>query len=579
MSDVFLHLVNISITASWVVLAILLLRLIFKKAPAALHCCLWGIVGLRLLLPVSLESVFSLIPSAKPLPNDLTVTQTPAINSGFEAVNNAVNPVLQEHLTPAMGDSVNPMQVVMGVSANLWLVGVAAILLYGLVSYLRLRHKVRISLPLKDNIYYCDHIPSPFLLGFIRPRIYLPSDLSEEQWPFVVAHEQAHLRRWDHWWKLLGFILLAVYWFNPLLWLAYVLFCRDIEKACDQRVIRDMDAADRRRYSEALVACSTRQRTALSCPLAFGEVGVKTRVKSVLYYKKPAFWLVVATAVVSIVAAVCLLTDPLGTGDGLIHRIPHTEKEDSETTAVIQSESESENEINSNSKTETTSATTQTPFLDHDYVISFSSAVFDVDGDGKNEHCSIGVGTTSGRFSYTFYAREEGSEVTEYKQPIYTPEPMDVSFHIRKDGTVQLQGLTQNKEHRLYDIGFSNGYITLTEAVPMKAVSPMPLSELELAISQAFGLDQFELTAITIDIVDAPAPSDGILNVRGQYVNNGEEQQWTKTIPIPYSAFIYLYKKDHPYIVYNSTPSDWYPNVVTSLDPNMVGYIYNLIFE
>ena len=311
MSGIFLKLLNLSISASWLVLVVLALRLVLKRAPKWVNVLLWGMVALRLMLPLSIESALSLIPSAETLsPEVVRFDPAPTITSGVEFIDNAVNPSLSESFAAAPLASVNPLYVWTYLAGWVWLIGLAAMLLYALVSYLRLRRRVSASIPLRENIYVCDEVPSPFILGIVRPRIYLPSMLDEAQRGSVLSHERAHLARRDHWWKPLGFALLAVYWFNPLLWLAYTLLCRDIELACDERVLRGMDAGQVKAYSSALLACSVPRRMIAACPLAFGEVGVGARVKNALRYKKPAFWVVAVSVVVCTVVAVCFLTNP-----------------------------------------------------------------------------------------------------------------------------------------------------------------------------------------------------------------------------------------------------------------------------
>ena len=311
MSGIFLKLLNLSISASWLVLVVLALRLVLKRAPKWVNVLLWGMVALRLMLPFSIESALSLIPSAETLsPEVVQFDPAPTITSGVEFIDNAVNPSLSESFAAAPLASVNPLYVWIYLAGWVWLIGLAAMLAYALVSYLRLRRRVSASIPLRESIYVCDEVPSPFILGIVRPRIYLPSALDEAQRGSVLSHERAHLARHDHWWKPLGFALLAVYWFNPLLWLAYTLLCRDIELACDERVLRGMDAGQVKDYSSALLACSVPRRMLAACPLAFGEVGVGARVKNALRYKKPAFWVVAASVTVCVVVAVCFLTDP-----------------------------------------------------------------------------------------------------------------------------------------------------------------------------------------------------------------------------------------------------------------------------
>ena len=311
MAAVFLKLLNLSISASWLVLAVLVLRLISKRAPKWVNVLLWGIVALRLMLPFSVESALSLIPSAETVsPAVVQFDPAPTITSGVNIIDNAVNPSLSEHFAAVPTASVNPLYVWTEIAGWVWLIGLGAMLLYALVSYLRLRRRVSVSLCVRENIYLCDAISSPFILGVVKPRIYLPSGLDEVQRQNVLSHERAHLTRRDHWWKPLGFALLAVYWFNPMLWLAYALLCRDIELACDEQVIRTMDESAVKTYSTVLLACSMPRKAVITCPLAFGEVGVKERVKNALHYKKPAFWVVAASVAVCVIVAVCFLTNP-----------------------------------------------------------------------------------------------------------------------------------------------------------------------------------------------------------------------------------------------------------------------------
>ena len=311
MAAVFLKLLNLSISASWLVLAVLVLRLISKRSPKWMNVLLWGIVALRLVLPFSVESALSLIPSAETVsPAAVQFDPAPTITSGVKIIDNAVNPSLSEHFAAVPTASVNPLYVWTEIAGWVWLIGLGAMLLYALVSYLRLRRRVRVSLPVQDHIYLCDAISSPFILGVVKPHIYLPSGLDEVQRQNVLSHERAHLARRDHWWKPLGFALLAVYWFNPVLWLAYALLCRDIELACDERVIRTMDESAVKTYSTVLLACSMPRKAVITCPLAFGEIGVKERVRNALHYKKPAFWVVAASVAVCVVVAVCFLTNP-----------------------------------------------------------------------------------------------------------------------------------------------------------------------------------------------------------------------------------------------------------------------------
>ncbi len=311
MSDIFIHLLNMSITASYLVLAVILLRLIFKKAPKVVFCFLWILVGLRLIFPFSIESALSLIPTVQTVPQHITTTDSPSIHSGSVYVNQVVNSAIHA-MKPNPWDSVNPMQVFMEVASYVWVAGVVIMLIYSLISYLRLRKKVAPSINTEENIYLCDYISSPFILGVFKPKIYVPSSIDEISLSHVLSHEKSHLKRKDHLWKPLGFLLLSVYWFNPVMWFAYILLCRDIELACDEKVIKEMEKEEIKAYSEALLSCSVSRRAISACPVAFGETGVKGRIKSILNYKKPAFWVIIITVIVSLIITVCFMTNPLG---------------------------------------------------------------------------------------------------------------------------------------------------------------------------------------------------------------------------------------------------------------------------
>ena len=312
MSELFLKIVNMSISASWVVIAVLTLRFCLKKAPKWVNVLLWGIVAVRMVFPFSIESVLSLIPSAETISPTIMMEQSPSVQTGVPALNHVINPVISGSFTPAPGASANPLQIWIPVLAGIWLFGIAALFLYSAVSYWRLRRKVCEAVILRGNIYQSEKVCSPFVLGIIRPKIYLAYHMDSREMDHVIAHEQTHIRRKDHWWKPLGFLLLTTHWFNPLMWLSYILLCRDIELACDEKVIRKMSNEQRADYTQALVACSVDRRLITACPLAFGEIGVKERVKSVMNYKKPAFWIVLASVIVCAVIAVCFLTNPIG---------------------------------------------------------------------------------------------------------------------------------------------------------------------------------------------------------------------------------------------------------------------------
>ena len=307
---IFLKVLNLAINASWLILAVIVVRFLLKKTPKWMICLLWGLVAVRLLCPFSLESTLSLLPSAKVVPDNIVMEHKPQINSGVRIVDHAVNPVIENALSRNDGDSVNPMQVVVAVASVVWLIGMAAMLLYALISVLLLKRKVSASLAVSDRVRECDEVKSPFILGMIHPVIYVPSGMDQRTLELVTAHEEAHLKRRDHWWKPLGFILLAAYWFHPLCWIAYILLCRDIEAACDEKVIRDKDRDYVASYSQALLDCNNQRRVISACPLTFGETGVKERVKGVLNYKKPTFWVIAVAFIACIIVAVCFMTNP-----------------------------------------------------------------------------------------------------------------------------------------------------------------------------------------------------------------------------------------------------------------------------
>nr|WP_300834512.1 M56 family metallopeptidase [uncultured Acetatifactor sp.] len=343
MRDVFWEVLSRSVTAGWLVLAVAALRLILKRAPRRVSVLLWGMVALRLLCPVSIESRFSLIPEGQIAPQWILTElgwNLPGIDSNAGAAMPPGN-ALGDASGNATGKDEGAGLAIMsgsepaGASAGapdsrfsadgfllsdgwniedtlsaVWIVGMLSMCLYALLTYLRLRKLVSTAVVMRDNIFQSEAVDSPFVLGVVRPRIYIPFRIEGRNLVHVVMHEQVHILRRDHWWKPLGFVLLSVYWFHPLMWLAYILLCRDIELACDERAIKELDDGQRADYSQALLDCSVSRRSIAACPLAFGETGVKTRVKSVLGYRKPGFWILALAVVACIVVAVCFLTDP-----------------------------------------------------------------------------------------------------------------------------------------------------------------------------------------------------------------------------------------------------------------------------
>lgn len=313
MTNLFLTLFNKSIPACFLILAVMLLRLLFKKAPKALFPVLWAFVGLRLALPFLPESRLSVIPSPETLSYEtVRYAAHPTVQTGIYAVNSAVNPTLGKVFETPAGGSVSPLYVLTSVMGAIWVIGVIVMLFYAFFCYFHLKNRLKTAVLFRDNLYQSEAVTSPFVLGLIRPRIYLPFTLAEKDLDAVVAHEKAHIARGDVLWKLLGYLFLCVYWFNPLVWLAYILFCRDIEFACDERVIGQLAIEERAAYSEALLAASMPKARIAACPLAFGEGNVKERIKRVLSYKKPAFWVILITVLACAALAVCFLTDPVG---------------------------------------------------------------------------------------------------------------------------------------------------------------------------------------------------------------------------------------------------------------------------
>lgn len=291
-----------SLTAGWMILALLVLRPLLKKAPRSFSCLLWALAAVRLVTPFSLQSRVSLVPQSIAAPTRITpILPELPVSALDQPMVQAAAPVTQVTRGIAWGQ----------VLTVVWLIGVAAMAVYALVSYIRLINRVQVSIHMQDKLYLCDNVRSPFVLGIFRPRIYLLSDMEPQTTAFVLAHEQAHLRRGDHIWKPLGYAILCIHWFNPLCWLAYILFCRDMEQACDEAVIRNMTSQDKKAYSTALLKCSLPRSAIAACPLAFGELSVKQRIRGVLNYRKPKFWVVAVSALLCVVLAACFLTDPV----------------------------------------------------------------------------------------------------------------------------------------------------------------------------------------------------------------------------------------------------------------------------
>lgn len=318
MDNIFLNLINISITASYIAIAVIIFRFLLKKAPKAYTCILWLLVGLRLIIPVSdvklfsFTSRFSLIPSSEVLPYDLIDEATPMfnINSGIELIDKRVNYFLNHRYAEGITIPTNTGSNIMNIFGIIWISVFIVIIIYAIGSYIYFRRKSEVSICVKGNAFICDYISTPFILGILKPKILLPSTLGEEESRYVLAHEKAHLKRLDNLWKPIAFILLAVHWFNPIMWISYILFCRDIELACDEYVIKKMNTNDKKAYTTALLNCSIPKKLISAYPLAFGEIGVKERIKAILKYKKPAVITSIIAVILCIITAVCFLSNP-----------------------------------------------------------------------------------------------------------------------------------------------------------------------------------------------------------------------------------------------------------------------------
>lgn len=365
----FVSILNMSISAVWMILVIMGFRWLFQRVPRRMICFLWALVAIRLIVPVSIESKWSLIPSDEtfrveekealeapmaewgnpsagdnedsngnlnqgseitmdqqvPVSETMAPVQTLRVNSGFEPIdritNDYLNSVVQEDsgtsgevteisVSPAWKSKSHEWVSVLNGMAYCWLAGIVVFLVCALWSYIRLRKTIRVSVKKSEGVFFCDSIATPFILGFFSPKIYLPSSMKGDAIEYVLDHEKAHLKRKDHWWKLLGYWLLAIHWFNPLVWAAYALFCRDIELACDERVVADKDGSYRKAYAMTLLSYSMPGREIAAYPLAFGEISVKKRILSVMNKRKPSFWISMFGVAFCLVVAVCFLTGP-----------------------------------------------------------------------------------------------------------------------------------------------------------------------------------------------------------------------------------------------------------------------------
>lgn len=305
MDKIFLQILNMSVTASYVIVALVLIRLVLKKAPKIISYALWSIALFRLTLPFSFESIISLIPSSNVLPQEILMSSNPVISSGIPAIDQAVS-----LLVPMQGTSVNLMQTLVVIGSIIWIVGIVTLLGYSIISFVLLKRKVQVAIRLSDNIYECETVSSPFVLGIIKPKIYLPMGLSDTEINYILKHEQYHIKRFDTVIKPLGFLVLSVHWFNPLVWVAFKLMTKDMEMSCDESVIKHLGDNIKQDYSRTLLSFALPPKMINASPLAFGESGIKARIKNILDYKRPKFWIIVIIIITIVIVSVGLLSNP-----------------------------------------------------------------------------------------------------------------------------------------------------------------------------------------------------------------------------------------------------------------------------
>jgi beta-lactamase regulating signal transducer with metallopeptidase domain len=304
MDAIFLQVLNMSMIASYVILFVIALRLCLKKLPKIFSYALWSSILFRLICPVTFESLFSLLSmNTKPIPDNIQYAKLPQINSGINFIDSIANPILATHKAAPYA-SINPMQITILLGEFIWVTGIVALLLYSIISLINLHNRLIGAVRLQDNIYLVDHITTPFVIGVIHPKIYLPSTLLEQERKYIVLHEQTHIKRIDHVIKLIAFLTLAVHWFNPLVWIAFILFVKDMEMSCDESVMKQMNIDIRKEYSASLLSLASGKRIIAGTPLAFGEGDTKGRIKNILNYKRTPFWIVVVSTIA--VAAICM---------------------------------------------------------------------------------------------------------------------------------------------------------------------------------------------------------------------------------------------------------------------------------
>ncbi len=455
METMFINFLNMSIAASWIIIAILLFRIILKKAPKSIHRFLWLLVGIRLVIPFSFESALSLIPDVEPVrienetvidANNKTVTSDMIPQEKIDADNlNLENFTAHDSSVPESNNTLIKNILLMAASIA-WICGMIVMLIYCLASMLVLNSKMKTAVRLRDNIWQCDYTISPFILGIIKPKIYIPFKVDEAELTYIIAHESTHLKHRDHIVKLVAFLLLAVYWFNPLVWIAYICLCRDIEFACDERVVHEMNMAEKKAYSETLLSCSVNASKIAAYPLAFGEVGVKARIKSVLKYKKPKFWVVTLSVCVCILIGICFLTNP---------KAKTTKQTDSpaNTADIASTEEEtiaaSETEINTDNNSSYIGYLGYSGYMDEctEWIDYQSFVDCDYDNDGLTDRV---------------YRTYEGGEFCHYAIEFGNGEILDFDKDVYDIGWPVIMGMDLTGA-KVNDIIFSLSYGTSTE--------------------------------------------------------------------------------------------------------------------
>jgi beta-lactamase regulating signal transducer with metallopeptidase domain len=310
MSELFLTVLNMSLTASYVILFVMLVRLLLNKAPKFIAYALWSVVAFRLIIPFSFESMFSLMPrntNAVVILPDIIFQQSPQIYSGIEVVDSFVSQLLP---APAIGASANPLQIYVEIGAYIWALGTIALLVYSLVAVLLLKGQLKGAQLIEKNIFQANNLKTPFVLGFINPKIYLPVGLSKEEQNYIVIHEQTHIHRKDHIIKILAFLIVSIHWFNPLVWIAFMLMSTDMELSCDERVLKVMNEDIKKPYANSLLSLAAGRHILNGSPLAFGEGNVRGRIKNVLNYKRPGFWIIFFSIIIVAAIEIGLAANP-----------------------------------------------------------------------------------------------------------------------------------------------------------------------------------------------------------------------------------------------------------------------------